>query len=92
MTLKVINQLTYRLLLIDLNTEEGSHLKVIYDEGVYSDTHRKRTKDILLQWEELPTSVAYISDGKLMRWGDKAIETRNLDSATLDVVFMHKRV
>ncbi|CAF4683656.1 unnamed protein product, partial [Rotaria sp. Silwood2] len=30
MTLKVINQLTYRLLLIDLNTEEGSHLKVIY--------------------------------------------------------------
>jgi len=27
------------------------------DEGVYCDTYGKRTKDILLQWGELPTSV-----------------------------------
>ncbi|CAF3351134.1 unnamed protein product [Rotaria sp. Silwood2] len=79
--------------IIVLPNTNGIQLLLCYNnEGVYSDTHRKRTKDILLQWEELPTSVAYISDGKLMRWGDKAIETRNLDSATLDEVFMHKRV
>ncbi|CAF4585369.1 unnamed protein product, partial [Rotaria sp. Silwood2] len=61
-------------------------------EEVYCDTYANRTKDILLQWRELPTSVAYISNGKLMGWGNKAIEIRNLDSATLDGVFMHKRV
>ncbi|UJR34372.1 hypothetical protein I4U23_021780 [Adineta vaga] len=49
------------------------------------------TKDILLQWGELSTSVAYISNGKVMGWGNKAIEIRNVDSATLDRVFMHKR-
>jgi hypothetical protein len=34
---------------------------------------------------------AYISNGKVMGWGNKAIEIRNVDSATLDGVFMHKR-
>lgn len=29
----------------------------VVDEGVYCDTYGKRTKDILLQWGELPTSV-----------------------------------
>lgn len=83
--------------------------KIYLDEGVYCDTYGKRTKDILLQWGELPTSVgqlnlkrkrilsknflhlAYISNGKVMGWGNKAIEIRNVDSATLDGVFMHKR-
>jgi hypothetical protein len=83
-------------------------LFVNLDEGVYCDSYGKRTKDILLQWGELPTSVgefnnsieflliifvvkAYISNGKVMGWGNKAIEIRNVDSATLDGVFMHKR-
>lgn len=35
--------------------------------------------------------IAYISNGKVMGWGNKAIEIRNVDSATLDGVFMHKR-
>jgi hypothetical protein len=36
-------------------------------------------------------SIAYISNGKVMGWGNKAIEIRNVDSGTLDGVFMHKR-
>ena len=35
--------------------------------------------------------LAYISNGKVMGWGNKAIEIRNVHSATLDGVFMHKR-
>ncbi len=35
--------------------------------------------------------LAYISNGKVMGWGNKAIEIRNVDSGTLDGVFMHKR-
>lgn len=35
--------------------------------------------------------VAYISNGKVMGWGNKAIEIRNVHSGTLDGVFMHKR-
>ena len=34
---------------------------------------------------------AYISNGKVMGWGNKAIEIRNVHSGTLDGVFMHKR-
>jgi len=35
--------------------------------------------------------LAYISNGKVMGWGNKAIEIRNVDSGSLDGVFMHKR-
>ena len=31
------------------------------DEGVYVDTYGKISKNVVLQWGELPTSVAYIS-------------------------------
>ncbi|CAF1295720.1 unnamed protein product [Rotaria magnacalcarata] len=78
--------------IIVLPNTNGMQLLLCYNnEGVYCDTYGKRTKDILLQWGELPTSVAYISNGKVMGWGNKAIEIRNVDSATLDGVFMHKR-
>ena len=35
--------------------------------------------------------LAYISNGKVMGWGNKAIEIRNVQSGALDGVFMHKR-
>lgn len=35
--------------------------------------------------------LAYITNGKVMGWGNKAIEIRNVHTAVLDGVFMHKR-
>jgi hypothetical protein len=32
------------------------------------------TKNFVLQWGEMPTSVAYIGTGQIMGWGNKAIE------------------
>ena len=46
----------------------------------------------MLQWGELPTSVAYIGTGQIMGWGNKAIEIRSVESGHLDGVFMHKKV
>lgn len=63
-----------------------------YDnEGVYVNTHGKVSKNIILQWGEMPTSVAYIGTGQIMGWGNKAIEIRNVENGQLDGVFMHKR-
>lgn len=33
------------------------------DEGVYVSTYANISKDIVLQWSEQPTSVAYIRSG-----------------------------
>ena len=49
------------------------------------------TKNIVLQWGELPTSVAYIGTGQIMGWGNKAIEIRSVETGHLDGVFMHKK-
>ena len=52
-------------------------LLLCYDnEGVYVNTYGKVSKNIVLQWGELPTSVAYIGTGQIMGWGNKAIEIR----------------
>lgn len=48
-------------------------------------------KNIVLQWGEMPTSVAYIGTGQIMGWGNKAIEIRSVESGHLDGVFMHKK-
>ncbi|CAF0850273.1 unnamed protein product [Didymodactylos carnosus] len=78
--------------IVVLPNTNGMQLLLCYNnEGVYCDTYGKRTKNIVLQWGELPTSVAYISNGKIMGWGNKAIEIRNVDTGALDGVFMHKR-
>jgi traf2 and nck interacting kinase, tnik, putative len=67
-------------------------LLLCYDnEGVYVNTHGKVSKNIILQWGEMPTSVAYIGTGQIMGWGNKAIEIRNVENGQLDGVFMHKR-
>lgn len=49
------------------------------------------TKNMMLQWGEMPTSVAYIGTGQIMGWGNKAIEIRSVETGHLDGVFMHKK-
>ena len=75
-----------------LPNTSGLQLLICYDnEGVYVDTYGKISKNVVLQWGELPTSVAYIGTGQIMGWGNKAIEIRSVDTGHLDGVFMHKR-
>ena len=79
--------------IVVLPNSRGMHLLLCYNnEGVYVDTSGKMIKNIVLQWGELPSSVAYISNGQIMGWGNKAIEIRNVETGQLDGVFMHKRV
>ena len=49
------------------------------------------TKNMMLQWGEMPTSVAYIGTNQIMGWGNKAIEIRSVETGHLDGVFMHKK-
>uniref|UniRef100_H3C5M7 non-specific serine/threonine protein kinase n=1 Tax=Tetraodon nigroviridis TaxID=99883 RepID=H3C5M7_TETNG len=72
---------------------DGIELLVCYeDEGVYVNTYGRITKDVVLQWGEMPTSVAaYIRSNQIMGWGEKAIEIRSVETGHLDGVFMHKR-
>ena len=79
--------------IVVLPNSNGMHLLLCYNnEGVYVDTHGKMIKNTVMQWGELPSSVAYISNGTMMGWGNKAIEIRNVETGLLDGVFMHKRV
>lgn len=67
-------------------------LLLCYDnEGVYVNTYGRISKTMVLQWGEMPTSVAYIGTGQIMGWGNKAIEIRSVESGHLDGVFMHKK-
>lgn len=67
-------------------------LRCVIAEGVYVDTSGKMTKNVVIQWGETPTSVAYIaSSGQLLGWGLRAIEVRSAATGHLDGVFMHKR-
>jgi len=67
-------------------------LLLCYDnEGVYVNTYGRVSKTMVLQWGEMPTSVAYIGTGQIMGWGNKAIEIRSVESGHLDGVFMHKK-
>uniref|UniRef100_A0A671NYQ5 non-specific serine/threonine protein kinase n=1 Tax=Sinocyclocheilus anshuiensis TaxID=1608454 RepID=A0A671NYQ5_9TELE len=78
--------------IIILPNTQGIELLVCYeDEGVYVNTYGRITKDVVLQWGEMPTSVAYIRSNQIMGWGEKAIEIRSVDTGHLDGVFMHKR-
>nr|XP_020479670.1 mitogen-activated protein kinase kinase kinase kinase 4-like isoform X5 [Monopterus albus] len=78
--------------IIILPNTDGIELLVCYeDEGVYVNTYGRITKDVVLQWGEMPTSVAYIRSNQIMGWGEKAIEIRSVDTGHLDGVFMHKR-
>ncbi|XP_055015439.1 mitogen-activated protein kinase kinase kinase kinase 4 isoform X2 [Boleophthalmus pectinirostris] len=70
----------------------GTELLVCYeDEGVYIDTFGRITKDTVLQWGEMPASVAYLQSNQVMGWGEKAIELRSANTGSLEGVFMHKK-
>lgn len=78
--------------IVALPNSNGMQLLLCYDnEGVYVNTYGKVSKSILLQWGEMPTSVAYIGTGQIMGWGNKAIEIRSVETGHLDGVFMHKK-
>ncbi|XP_065172113.1 serine/threonine-protein kinase mig-15 isoform X4 [Atheta coriaria] len=78
--------------IVTLPNSNGMNLLLCYDnEGVYVNTYGKISKNVVLQWGELPTSVAYIGTGQIMGWGNKAIEIRSVESGHLDGVFMHKK-
>ncbi|XP_059486282.1 serine/threonine-protein kinase mig-15 isoform X7 [Neocloeon triangulifer] len=78
--------------IVPLPNSNGMQLLLCYDnEGVYVNTYGKVSKNIVLQWGEMPTSVAYIGTGQIMGWGNKAIEIRSVESGHLDGVFMHKK-
>lgn len=78
--------------IVTLPNSNGMQLLLCYDnEGVYVNTYGKVAKNIVLQWGEMPTSVAYIGTGQIMGWGNKAIEIRSVESGHLDGVFMHKK-
>ncbi|XP_033112977.1 traf2 and NCK-interacting protein kinase-like [Anneissia japonica] len=84
-------KITPHCIVIVPNTENKQLLLCYDNEGVFVDTNGEKVKDVILQWGELPTSVAYISTGQIMGWGNKAIEIRAADTGHLDGVFMHKR-
>ncbi|XP_075764171.1 misshapen-like kinase 1 isoform X8 [Pelodiscus sinensis] len=78
--------------IIFLPHTEGVEMLLCYeDEGVYVNTYGRIIKDVVLQWGEMPTSVAYICSNQIMGWGEKAIEIRSVETGHLDGVFMHKR-
>uniref|UniRef100_A0A4W4HH84 non-specific serine/threonine protein kinase n=1 Tax=Electrophorus electricus TaxID=8005 RepID=A0A4W4HH84_ELEEL len=78
--------------IIILPSSSGMELLVCYeDEGIYIDTYGRITKETVLQWGEMPASVAYLQSNQVMGWGDKAIELRSADTGDLEGVFMHKK-
>uniref|UniRef100_A0A8C9TK90 non-specific serine/threonine protein kinase n=1 Tax=Scleropages formosus TaxID=113540 RepID=A0A8C9TK90_SCLFO len=78
--------------IVFLPNSDGMEMLVCYeDEGVYVNTYGRIIKDVVLQWGEMPTSVAYICSNQIMGWGEKAIEIRAVETGHLDGVFMHKR-
>nr|XP_014341516.1 PREDICTED: mitogen-activated protein kinase kinase kinase kinase 4-like isoform X1 [Latimeria chalumnae] len=78
--------------IIILPNTSGMELLVCYeDEGVYIDTYGRFTKETVLQWGEMPVSVAYLQSNQVMGWGEKAIELRSVEMGNLEGVFMHKK-
>ncbi|XP_047399398.1 misshapen-like kinase 1 isoform X9 [Sciurus carolinensis] len=84
-------QITPHAIIFLPNTDGMEMLLCYEDEGVYVNTYGRIIKDVVLQWGEMPTSVAYICSNQIMGWGEKAIEIRSVETGHLDGVFMHKR-
>ncbi|XP_042536480.1 misshapen-like kinase 1 isoform X3 [Dipodomys spectabilis] len=85
------SQITPHAIIFLPNTDGMEMLLCYEDEGVYVNTYGRIIKDVVLQWGEMPTSVAYICSNQIMGWGEKAIEIRSVETGHLDGVFMHKR-
>uniref|UniRef100_A0AC35TNS9 Protein kinase domain-containing protein n=1 Tax=Rhabditophanes sp. KR3021 TaxID=114890 RepID=A0AC35TNS9_9BILA len=73
--------------IVILPNSNGMQLLLCYDnEGVYVNSFGKQTKNVILQWGETPSSVAYISTGQIMGWGNKAIEIRSVDTGKANLI------
>ncbi|XP_026558658.1 nik-related protein kinase isoform X2 [Pseudonaja textilis] len=78
--------------IIILRNTNGMELLLAYeDEGVYLNIYGHFSKENILQWGEMPTSVAYLQSNQVMGWGEKAIELRAVETGCLEGVFMHKK-
>ncbi|KAM6116969.1 nik-related protein kinase [Pterocles gutturalis] len=78
--------------IIILPNTSGMELLLTYeDEGIYIDIYGHFTKETVLQWGEMPASVAYLQSNQVMGWGEKAIELRSMETGNLEGVFMHKK-
>ncbi|XP_067327789.1 nik-related protein kinase [Anolis sagrei] len=78
--------------IIILPNTSGRELLLTYeDEGVYVNLYGHFSKENVLQWGEMPASVAYLQCNQVMGWGEKAIELRAVETGTLEGVFMHKK-
>ncbi|CAF2732056.1 unnamed protein product [Rotaria sp. Silwood2] len=90
--LKVIYGSSYSFHAVDLDTSNQIDIYLLSQLNDSIEPHAiivlSKTNGIQL----LLCYNTYISNGKVMGWGNKAIEIRNFHSATLDGVFMHKRV
>ncbi|KAJ6663234.1 hypothetical protein lerEdw1_010370, partial [Lerista edwardsae] len=78
--------------IIILPNTSGMELLLTYeDEGVYINIYGRFSKENVLQWGEMPASVAYLQSNQVMGWGEKAIELRSVETGCLEGVFMHKK-
>uniref|UniRef100_A0A7N5J8L8 non-specific serine/threonine protein kinase n=1 Tax=Ailuropoda melanoleuca TaxID=9646 RepID=A0A7N5J8L8_AILME len=78
------SQITPHAIIFLPNTDGMEMLLCYEDEGVYVNTYGRIIKDVVLQWGEMPTSVAYICSNQIMGWGEKAIEIRSVETGHLD--------
>ena len=53
--------------IVVLPDSDGTELLLCYnDEGIYVNTYSEVTKDVMMQWGELPASVAFIRSGQVV--------------------------
>uniref|UniRef100_A0A7N5JFZ9 non-specific serine/threonine protein kinase n=1 Tax=Ailuropoda melanoleuca TaxID=9646 RepID=A0A7N5JFZ9_AILME len=81
---QIQSQITPHAIIFLPNTDGMEMLLCYEDEGVYVNTYGRIIKDVVLQWGEMPTSVAYICSNQIMGWGEKAIEIRSVETGHLD--------
>ena len=83
--------------IVVLPESEGMELLLCYnDEGVYVNTYSEVTKDVMMQWGELPASVAYIRSGQVTFLRLKnSIKKKQLERPVYEILnmtyFLHYR-
>ena len=60
--------------IVVLPDSDGTELLLCYnDEGIYVNTYSEVTKDVMMQWGELPASVAFIRSGQVVPFFDQPL-------------------
>ncbi|NXJ53579.1 M4K4 kinase, partial [Spizaetus tyrannus] len=78
--------------IIILPNTSGMELLLTYeDEGIYIDIYGHFTKETVLQWGEMPASVAYLQSNQVMGWVFFFFFLRSVETGNLEGVFMHKK-